>query len=225
MVKQERAAHTRRALVRAAGEEFAHGGYKPVSLSRISKRAGVSYGGLHYHFAGKEDLARAVVAEAAAILRDEVCAATGSAPGDGGRGALARLVESTYRLVDRIDRDAVVRAGFTLTLAASSPDLGEDLCERWRCWVEEILAEAARAQELGAGIRGADVATAVVATTVGFEALSVRDPAWLKPDAVARFWRLILPGITSPETAAALHADRRPPRHRGTAVQRLTPSR
>ncbi|OKJ97268.1 TetR/AcrR family transcriptional regulator [Streptomyces sp. CB02400] len=211
MVKQERAAHTRQALVRAAGEEFARGGYEPVSLSRISKRAGVSYGGLHHHFAGKQDLARAVVAEAAAILRDEVCAANGSAPGDGGRGALARLVGSTYRLVDRLDRDAVVQAGFVLTLDISGPDLGENLREQWRRWVEEILDEVERAQELGAGIRGADVATAVVAATVGFEALGVRDRAWLKPDVVARFWRLLLPRVASPETAAALHAAGCPP--------------
>ncbi|WP_344646467.1 helix-turn-helix domain-containing protein, partial [Streptomyces durmitorensis] len=180
MVKQGRSAHTRQTLIRAAGEEFARGGFEPVSLSRISKRAGVSYGGLHHHFSGKQDLAGAVVAEAAAILRDEVCGGAGPEPGDGGRAALARLVESTYRLVGRLDRDAVVQAGFVLTLDISSPDLGEDLREQWRCWVEETLAQAERAQELGAGIRGSDVATAVVAATVGFEALSVRDRAWLE---------------------------------------------
>ncbi|MDX3716237.1 hypothetical protein PV733_46670, partial [Streptomyces europaeiscabiei] len=68
-----------------------------------------------------------------------------------------------------------------------------------------------QAQELGAGIRGADVATAVVAATVGLEALGVRDRAWLKSDVVARFWRLILPRVASPETATALHAVGCPP--------------
>ncbi|MEU6239216.1 TetR/AcrR family transcriptional regulator [Kitasatospora sp. NPDC047058] len=74
MVKQKRAAHTRQALLVAAGEEFATEGFDTVSLARIAKRAGVSYGGLHYHFNTKQDLAAAVVAEAATVLRDEVCA-------------------------------------------------------------------------------------------------------------------------------------------------------
>lgn len=198
-------------LIRAAGEEFAHGGFDPVSLNRISKRAGVSYGGLHHHFTDKRDLARAVVSEATAVLLGEVCAAPDPGLGGDRPTALRRLIEATYRFVALLDRDPVFKAGFVLTLDGSVPDLGESLREQWQHWVEEALVDAERARELGEGIHGADVATAVVAATVGFEVLAVRDRTWLKPDVVARFWRLILPRVASPATAASLDADGGPP--------------
>ncbi|MET9819874.1 ScbR family autoregulator-binding transcription factor [Streptomyces sp. NPDC006355] len=199
-MKQERAARTRQVLVRVAGEEFAHRGFESASLRRISARAGVSYGGLHHHFAGKQDLARAVVSEAVAILRDEVCAAPGPGEGAGATRfpALQGLIDATCRLMARLDQDAVVQAGFALSLGTANPDLGEDLREQWRCWVEGALAEAERARELGEGVRGADVAAAVVAATVGFEVLAAGDRSWLKPDVTARFWQLILPRIAAP---------------------------
>ena len=60
MVKQERAARTRQALIQAAAEVFAEEGFVTASLSTISRRAGVSNGALHFHFANKGMLADAV---------------------------------------------------------------------------------------------------------------------------------------------------------------------
>ncbi|MFD8892237.1 TetR family transcriptional regulator [Streptomyces sp. NPDC059566] len=68
MVKQERAARTREALVRAAAEVFAEEGFTAASIAVISRRARVSAGGLHFHFAGKTVLARAVQDRAAQAL-------------------------------------------------------------------------------------------------------------------------------------------------------------
>ncbi len=68
MVKQERAARTREALVRAAAEVFAEEGFTAASIAVISRRARVSAGGLHFHFAGKQVLAGAVQDRAAGAL-------------------------------------------------------------------------------------------------------------------------------------------------------------
>lgn len=69
MVKQERAARTRRTLIRAAAEVFAREGFAPASLTTISRQAGVSNGALHFHFTSKNALAQAVEEEAGEAMR------------------------------------------------------------------------------------------------------------------------------------------------------------
>ncbi|MFD3330883.1 TetR family transcriptional regulator [Streptomyces sp. NPDC058701] len=69
MAKQERAARTRESLVRAAAEVFAEQGFVTASIAAISRRAGVSAGGLHFHFESKTALAQAVEDRAAEALR------------------------------------------------------------------------------------------------------------------------------------------------------------
>ena len=80
MVKQERAARTRQALVRAAAQVFAQDGFVLASLTSISKKAGVSNGALHFHFESKQALARAVEEEAVAVVRAIVAPADGGSP-------------------------------------------------------------------------------------------------------------------------------------------------
>ena len=77
MVKQVRAARTREALIRAAAEVFAADGYALASLPEISRRAGVSKGALHFHFASKDALAAEVedVAAARVVRLAERCRA------------------------------------------------------------------------------------------------------------------------------------------------------
>ncbi|WP_405435191.1 TetR/AcrR family transcriptional regulator [Streptomyces avidinii] len=79
MVKQERAARTREALVRAAAEVFAEEGFATASIAVISRRARLSAGGLHFHFASKNALARAVEERAERALR-QITAADAPAP-------------------------------------------------------------------------------------------------------------------------------------------------
>ncbi|MET9324317.1 helix-turn-helix domain-containing protein [Streptomyces sp. NPDC003038] len=79
MVTQERAARTREALVRAAAEVFAGQGFAAASVAVISRRAGVSAGGLHFHFESKTALARAVEDRAALALGRITVARPGAA--------------------------------------------------------------------------------------------------------------------------------------------------
>ncbi|MGW2997459.1 ScbR family autoregulator-binding transcription factor, partial [Streptomyces sp. NPDC001193] len=81
-----------------------------------------------------------------------------------------------------------------------------DLREGWRCWVEETLKRAEAEGELRPEAEAADVVTAVVAATVGFEVLGVRDGAWLSAATVTRFWRLLLPTLVPAERLAGFVA-------------------
>ena len=51
----------RERLIAAATAEFAEGGYAGSTLDGIAARAGVTKGGIYFHFAGKEELFFAVL--------------------------------------------------------------------------------------------------------------------------------------------------------------------
>ncbi|MFE4917199.1 TetR family transcriptional regulator [Streptomyces sp. NPDC056652] len=78
MVKQDRVARTRQSLIRAGAEVYAREGFAPASLSVISRRAGVGNGALHFHFASKGALARAVGDEVARTVRRIAADASGA---------------------------------------------------------------------------------------------------------------------------------------------------
>ncbi|MFE6461266.1 ScbR family autoregulator-binding transcription factor [Streptomyces cinereoruber] len=199
MVKQERAARTRETLIRSAAEVFDREGFSASSLSQISSLAGVSNGALHFHFENKAALADAVEAEALDRLR----VVTGVGP-PVGAGRVQFLVDATQGLAGALRRDVVLRAGFALSGGPVRP-VRTGLREHWRSWVEEAVKHAEEEGELRPEAAAQDAVTAVVAATVGFEVLGVRDAQWLSAAAVGRFWRLLLPTLV-PE--GALHGVR-----------------
>jgi len=201
MVKQERAARTRRALIRAAAEAFAGEGYVPASLPLISERAGVSKGALHFHFASKDALARAVEDEAARAVEGII----GSAQQRPGAARLELLAEVTRGLMSRIATDVVVRAGFQMDGDVTRKgDLA--LSRRWQGWVGEVLRQAEREGELGEGVSWRAMATAVVAATVGLRVLAVQDETWRSASRVEQIWTALMPA-----PAARRAAHRAPP--------------
>ena len=62
--QQERARRTRAAIVEAAAVEFARRGYAAASVNTILEGSHATKGAMYFHFESKEDLARAVLAEA-----------------------------------------------------------------------------------------------------------------------------------------------------------------
>ncbi|MGC4984711.1 ScbR family autoregulator-binding transcription factor [Streptomyces sp. DT193] len=192
MVKQERAARTRQALVQAAAEVFAQDSFALASLNSISKKAGVSNGALHFHFESKQALARAVEDEAAVVVRT----IAGPAPADG-PNPLQRLIDATHALMGRLDRDVVVRAGFELGNDLPRRDGAVDLRGVWQGWVEEVLRDAEREGVLAEGVSAADASVAVVAATVGFELLGADDRTWMSPATIMQFWDLLLPRLAA----------------------------
>ncbi|MFJ2675965.1 ScbR family autoregulator-binding transcription factor [Streptomyces sp. NPDC087525] len=192
MVTQDRAARTRRSLIRAAAEIFAVEGFVPASLTMISRRAGVSNGALHFHFKSKEALAGAVEEEAARELRlITECRDHGEAP------ALQLLIDATHALMLRLDEDVVVQAGFELSGERSRLG-GIELRRQWRRWTEDILQRASSGGELAPGVAPDIAAATLLATTVGFEVLGARDgKEWISGPTLARFWELMLPGLAA----------------------------
>ncbi|MFD8256378.1 ScbR family autoregulator-binding transcription factor [Streptomyces werraensis] len=191
MVKQERAARTRQALIRAGAEVFAREGFVSASLSAISRRAGVSSGALHFHFESKKALAEAVEGEAL----EEVRRIAREAAARDGR-ALAGLVDATHGLVDRIAEDVVVRAGFELSGTPGRGGGGPTLRREWQRWVEQMVRRSDQEGWLAPGVSADDAAAAIVAATTGFEVLGAEDKTWLSQEKVAGFWELLLPRLT-----------------------------
>ncbi|MFF4276086.1 ScbR family autoregulator-binding transcription factor [Streptomyces sp. NPDC001536] len=189
MVKQERAARTRQALIQAAAEVFAEEGFVTASLSTISRRAGVSNGALHFHFANKGMLADAVEAEAAKAVH-RITEAARAWQGD----SLQTVVDATHELMRSLAHDIVVRGGFEL--AGDCTRRGEtSLRTQWQHWVEDSLRRAERNGALAEGVSWADSARVIVAATAGFEVLGGDDNSWLSRQNVTRFWEVLLPRL------------------------------
>lgn len=66
--QNERSQATRKALMRAGRELFAHRGYADVSVGEIATRAGVTTGALYHQFAGKEALFTAIYEQLVAAV-------------------------------------------------------------------------------------------------------------------------------------------------------------
>ncbi|MFH9299426.1 ScbR family autoregulator-binding transcription factor [Streptomyces sp. NPDC017520] len=207
MAKQQRAVRTHEALLRSAAEVFDADGFVSASLSAISSRAGVSSGALHFHFASKGALAHAIEDAAEQRLR----LITGADPGADRLGAdtpeanpadvdpIQNLVDTSSRLFDQLNTDVVLRAGFTLGCEPSWQSR-VDLHGQWREWIEAALRHASDLGALAEGTSPEDVVTVVVASTVGFEALGRKDPAWLSQERLSQFWQFMLPRLVPPGT-------------------------
>ncbi|MEU7067661.1 ScbR family autoregulator-binding transcription factor [Streptomyces sp. NPDC053429] len=191
MDKQERATRTRESLVRAAAEVFAEEGFAAASVATISRRAGVTTGGFHFHFAGKAALARAVEDRSVEAVRRIIDAAR--AAGEVAADPLRVLLDSTSALMTLLAEDVVVRAGFGLSADVSRAGR-IDVWGRWRLWVDELLEAAERGGTLAEGVSPRDAARAVVASTVGLEVMGAAEPGWVGPETVARIWTLMLGG-------------------------------
>ncbi|MFJ8888493.1 ScbR family autoregulator-binding transcription factor [Streptomyces sp. NPDC102402] len=189
MVKQERATRTRETLIRSAAEVFDREGFSAASLSVITSLAGVSNGALHFHFDNKIALAGAVEEKALISLQavTDACVPVGAS-------RVQLLVDATQGLAGALRGDVVLRAGLALGGESARP-VHVDLREHWRCWVAEAVKHAKAEGELRPEVAEEDVVTAVVAATVGFEVLGVRDAEWLSTATVGRFWRLLLPTL------------------------------
>ncbi len=70
--QSERRAHSRAALLEAAARGLSRYGYGNLVLEQVAKEAGFTRGALYHQFAGKEDLALAVVKWVASTWEEEV---------------------------------------------------------------------------------------------------------------------------------------------------------
>jgi AcrR family transcriptional regulator len=79
-------AATRERILQAAMAVFAERGYQAASMDEIARRAGSSKGGVYFHFANKQAIFEALIAELVTLLESAVREAIGRE-----HGALARV--------------------------------------------------------------------------------------------------------------------------------------
>jgi len=143
----------RERLIAAATAEFAEGGYSGSTLDAIAARAGVTKGGLYFHFAGKEELFFAVLDHWREHRRRELQVQGPS--GDGAVGALRAFLAGylSFHLREPAATHLLrvltteLRGRFTARLRED--DRQE---QRWfRAQVRELLELGARDGTLAAG--------------------------------------------------------------------------
>lgn len=202
MVKQERAARTRNALVQAAAAHFDRDGYAGTSLNRISKAAGISMGALTFHFASKGELADAV-SEVGRSTTRAVLDDTDERPADPLR-QLAMLTVALTRLLETSD---TVRA--TVRLERERPGSSS----WWSCWLPTVsrLLQQADEENLLRPTARPEVVVALVTHLVGGAEMLLRHRHTMAAGTpvssaalVGRVWKLLLTGISAASDDDAL---------------------
>ncbi|MET7619236.1 TetR/AcrR family transcriptional regulator [Streptomyces sp. NPDC005408] len=195
MAQQERAARTRRALVKAAASEFDRNGYDGTSLSQICKSAGISIGALTFHFSTKSELADAVQScgqSATRVVVDRVTAH--STP------ALNLAIDLTLQLARLLETESTVRSAARLT--RERPGTAYGWSAAWAPTMHDLLARAHRDGQLHAAASPGTVATLAVYLLVGAEAHtratchSARMPGQGAVELLSQIWELTLCGIS-----------------------------
>jgi len=128
---------TRRAVIAAAARLIATRG-RVVSLDAIAEAAGVSKGGLIYHFPSKDDLFAAIVRSYADAFRDRVMER--AAAGATERGRLTRAyaeVALDPRELTGEQRDRLVVIGQLMSIPAVAEIAAEDV----RRWERDLAAD------------------------------------------------------------------------------------
>jgi len=210
---QPRARATRQAILSAAAEHFARHGYHATSLDRVLADSGGTKGALYFHFASKEALARAVIAEMVqrwGNLRVQVSAR--------GLDPLSTLLALVDEVIARLIDSPIARGG--TRLLNDLPRSPDDAYGHYALGESDALAlltQAARAGLLREGVRPASVARQLVALLAGHrqicDALNDRQALWQR---VNEAWDLLLPAISTDawlaEWRASLWASRPRPR-------------
>ncbi|MBE1534631.1 TetR/AcrR family transcriptional regulator [Actinomadura algeriensis] len=123
---------TKNALLDAAESVLSEHGTQALTLNAVADRAGVSKGGLLYHFPSKEALVKAMVARVIEEF-DVLIGAHLAAHDDGTPGAYSRAyVEATFEILTGEAR--AYRRWSAITAAATDPEQAEPLNEAMRRW-------------------------------------------------------------------------------------------
>ncbi|MDD7939488.1 TetR/AcrR family transcriptional regulator [Actinomycetospora lutea] len=193
--QQARSRATRRALLAAAGERFAARGFHGTALNDLLGNGVPTKGALYFHFASKQAVAEALVAEMSASW-DLVLPEVRRVAADG----LEALVLLTDAVIVRLDDPIVRGAGRVLRDGVVvSPTLAE-VTTWWRDQAEELLVEAQAEGLLRPEADPGWVAGEVVA---GFAGRATVSEGWsgVTPlrDLVDEFWAGFLPLIATPD--------------------------
>ncbi|MCD0448279.1 TetR/AcrR family transcriptional regulator [Actinocorallia sp. API 0066] len=118
----------REALLDAAESVLQEHGSQALTLTAVAERAGVSKGGLLYHFPTKDALVTALIARVIAEF-DELIAEHAD------EGSYTRgFVEATFAILAAPSGERTTRRWAAITAAATTPELRAPLHEAMRRW-------------------------------------------------------------------------------------------
>lgn len=195
--KQERAVRTRKAILYAAAEVFDEYGFNGASISQIMSRAGVTQGGMYFHFKSKQGLAQAVMASQQEFLT----------PPDDSSG-LWRLIDLTFYIARELQQNVLFRA--SVRLAVEQDGFGMRDATAYQDWANEFYVHLRVARERGELLPEVDereFAAVLVGAYSGTQLFSnIMTGREDLPQRVATLWRYLLPGIAVPAVRKQMRA-------------------
>lgn len=204
---QPRARATRLAILTAAAEHFARDGYHATSLDSVLADSGGTKGALYFHFASKDALARAVIAEMAQRWGDLFGQVS-----DRGLDPLSAMLALVDEAVARLIDSPIARGGTRLLneLPAHAHE-ARGHYGAGESYASDLLTQAAHAGLLREGIDPSMAARQIVAIMVGHrqicDAMGDRRHLWQR---VGEAWTLLLPAIATDTWLASWRASARP---------------
>ena len=135
-LKQARAVQTRDKILTAATDVIRHSGVANFTLENVADGAGVSKGGLLYHFASKDDLIVALLDQALVATEVEIEARAAELDGIPGAFAIAYL-----DYVREPNRPEVEFASSLLAAAAIDPQLLASARASFARWSERLASQ------------------------------------------------------------------------------------
>jgi AcrR family transcriptional regulator len=193
------------AILTAAAEHFARNGYHATSLDSVLADSGGTKGALYFHFASKEALARAVIAEMVQGWKDLRGQISGR-----GLDPLSALLALVDVVIARLIDDPITRGG--TRLLNDLPMRDQDVRGHYGSGERDalvLLEQAAQAGLLREGIAPALVARQIVALIAGHRQIcdAVEDRHHLR-QRVDEAWTLLLPTIATDAWLATWRASR-----------------
>jgi AcrR family transcriptional regulator len=180
-------------------------GYDATTIGGLIERTRLTRGGLYFHFASKEQLARAILDETAALQ-----------PVPPQAVKLQEWVDTALLLGYRLPRDPLLGATVRLSVDLRARRL---FGTRWPQWIgagEELLRAARERGELLGHVDPSEVARLLTASWAGIRLITEALPDRDLCKEVSVFLELVLPNIACPGVLAKL--DTSP--HRAVALAR-----
>lgn len=188
----------RTALMDAAAKVFARRGLRDASVDDIAQEAGFSKGAVYWHFAGKDDLFRALLDERIdAPIRETIALLESASPHED------MALETSRRFMELLvrQRDLVLLDHEYWSVAVRDPVLRQRYAER-QARLRRALAGAlkARARHLGAppfGTPAEEVATAFMGLAYGLAAERLVDEDAVADHVLGEMFALVYAGLVA----------------------------
>ena len=193
MAKQARAHATRESIVQAAAIVFSDQTYAQATLGEVLREAGVTQGALYFHFDSKHALAQEIIDRQHQLFLE-----AGKGLLDKPARGIPSMIALSRELASQITTSALVRAGLRLS-TESADEFAQTAKQPYEDWIatcEIFVRRAVLEGDISPGREPSQIATFVIATFSGVQALSQARTQWADVlDRLEEMWEFLLAGI------------------------------